>query len=161
MLEQHKDVWNKRESPFAPSSGPRFYKFFVQYQANVVKYHLRKDLREAAGLGSPPAIFTTNSSESINAMLKSKVNYKQHEWPQFNEQLKQLVEGQRDEVIRSLSGRGQYRLCAQFNYFSTSILEWSKMRPDQRKRIISQFDSASQHRKITGLGHTHSTLTLR
>ena len=56
MLEQHKDVWNKRESPFAPSSGPRFYKFFVQYQANVVKYHLRKDLREAAGLGSPPAI---------------------------------------------------------------------------------------------------------
>ena len=96
MLEQHKDVWNKRESPFAPSSGPRF---FVQYQANVVKYHLRKDLREAAGLGSPPAIFTTNSSESINAMLKSKVNYKQHEWPQFNEQLKQLVEGQRDEVI--------------------------------------------------------------
>ena len=42
-------------------------------------------------------------------MLKSKVNYKQHEWPQFNEQLKQLVEGQRDEVIQSLSGRGQYR----------------------------------------------------
>ena len=79
----------------------------------------------------------------MNQLLKSKVNYKQHEWPQFNEQLKQLVEGQRDEVIRSLSGRGQYRLCAQFNYLSTSILEWSKMRPDQRKRIISQFDSAS------------------
>ena len=41
-----------------------------------------------------------------------------------------------------LSGRGQYRLCAQFNYLSTSILEWSKMRPDQRKKNISLFDSA-------------------
>lgn len=60
---------------------------------------MRKDLREAVGLGSPPAIFTTNSSESVNAVLKKKVDYKQHEWPRFNEHLKEVVEGQRDEVI--------------------------------------------------------------
>ena len=64
MLEQHKDVWNKRESPFAPSSGPRFYNFFVQYQAKVVKYHLRKDLREAAGLGSTPAMLKSSQLQT-------------------------------------------------------------------------------------------------
>ena len=103
---------------------------------------MRKDLREAAGLSSPPTIFTTNPSESINAVLKKKVDYKRHEWPKFNEHLKQLIEGQREEVIRSLSGRGQYWLCAQYVYPSTSILEWSKMRPDQRKKIIADFNSS-------------------
>ena len=136
-------MWNERETPFAPSSGPWFHTFFTRYQAEVVKYHMRRDLKEAAGLGSPPAIFTTNPSESVSAVVKKKVDYKQHEWPNFNKQLKQLVDGQRDEVIRSLSGRGQYRLCTQFNYLSTSVLEWSKMRPDQRKKIIADFDSAS------------------
>ena len=45
-------------------------------------------------------------------------------------------------MIRALSGRGQYRLCAKYNYLSTSILEWSKMRPEQWK-IIADFDSSS------------------
>ena len=127
MLLHLKKLWDEREAPFAPASGPRFYTFFQRYQADVVKYHMRKDLREVAGLGCPPAIFTTNPSESINAVVKRKVDFKQHEWPNFNSQLKQLVEGQREEVIRSLSGRGQYRLCTQFSYLQTSIVEWSKM----------------------------------
>ena len=103
MLQQLKDVWDEYEQPFAPASGPQFYSYFIQYQADVVKCHMRRDIREAAWLGSP-AIFTTNPSESVNAMVKKKVDYKQHEWPKFNEHLKQLVEGQRDEVIRALSG---------------------------------------------------------
>ena len=41
-------------------------------------------------------------------------------------------------MIRSLSGRGQYRL-----FLSTSILEWSQMRPEQRKKVITDFDSSS------------------
>ena len=93
----------------------------------MIKYHMRRDLREAAGLGSPLAIFTTNPGESVNAVLKKKVDYKQHEWPKFNEHLKELVEGQRNEMIRSLSGREQYRICARYSYMSASILEWSKM----------------------------------
>ena len=97
----------------------------------------------ASGLGSPPTIFTTNRSESVNAMLKKQVDYKQNEWPKFNEHLKQLKQEQRDEVIRSLSGRGQYRLCAQYRYLSTSILEWSKMIPKQRQKIIADIDSSS------------------
>lgn len=62
------------------------------YQAEVVKYNMRRDLRESAGLGSPPSIFTTNSSESVNAAIKRKVNYKEHQWPEFNDHLKQLVQ---------------------------------------------------------------------
>ena len=57
--------------------------FLHTYQSEVVKHHICKDLRESVGLGSPPVIFTTNGSESINALIKRKVNHKESDWPQF------------------------------------------------------------------------------
>ena len=101
-------VWDLREKPYAPSSRPRFFHYFVQYQADVVKYHMQKDLRESVGLGCPPSSFTTNASESINAAIKRKVDFKESGWPEFNENIKHFVESQREEVIRALSGRGMY-----------------------------------------------------
>ena len=52
---------------------------------------MHADLRESIGFGCPHKIFTTNASESINAMMKREVNYKESEWPQFNKEIKQLV----------------------------------------------------------------------
>ncbi len=54
--------------------------------------------------------FTTNGPESLNVTIKRKVDYKESDWPQFNEQMKQLFNCQREEVTRALAGRGQYRL---------------------------------------------------
>ena len=99
-------------------------------------------VREAAGLGSPPETFT-NSVESVNSLLKQKVNYKESEWPAFNNQLKELVESQRQEVIRALSGRGEYRLCPEYHHLSVDINEWTRMRPQQRKDVVKAFDNAS------------------
>ena len=62
---------------------------------------MRKDLRESAGLGSPPSIFTTNASESLNAAIKKNVNFRESEWPEFNEQMKRYIESQQ-EVIGGL-----------------------------------------------------------
>ena len=109
-LENCKDTRNTREASNAPARGPRFYSYIVHYRAQEVCYSMCKDVREAAGLGSPPVIFfTTNASESTNTVMKPKVNYKETEWPAFN-QIMQLAQQQR-EVVWSLSGRGQYRLC--------------------------------------------------
>ncbi len=68
--------WNDRERPFSGETGPQFYNHFCRYQADVVCYHMRKDQREVAGLGSPPSIYTTNTSESINSVLKKQVSFK-------------------------------------------------------------------------------------
>lgn len=136
-------VWNLRETPYAPSSGPRFYNYFCSRMVDVVRYSMRKDLRESVGLGSPPAIFTTNASESINSVLKRKVDYKESEWPHFNDQVKELVKQQHKEVIQALSGRGQYRLLQQFSHLSVSAEKWARMRPEQRREIIGRFDKAS------------------
>ena len=93
-IQKCRTIWNAREAPYAPTSGPRFFNYFLRYKSDSVCHSMRADLRESVGLGSPPKIFTTNASESINAMMKRKVNYKESEWPLFNEEVKQLVKQQ-------------------------------------------------------------------
>ena len=70
---------------FSVEDSSSFYSCFSTYQSEVVKHHMCKDLRESIGLGSPPVIFTTNGSESINALIKRKVNHKESDWPHFTD----------------------------------------------------------------------------
>ena len=86
-LERLEDIWNLREKPFCGNSGARFYKYFKQYKADTVRFHMIRGVREAAGLGSPPAKFTTNTSESINKMIKQHVQFKASQWPQKFERI--------------------------------------------------------------------------
>ena len=153
-LEKCRAVWNAREAPYAPTSGPRFFNYFLRYKSDSVCHTMRADLRESVGLGCPPKIFTTNASESINAMMKRKVNYKECEWPQSNEEVKELVKQQREEIIRALSGRGQYRLIEQFSHYSISPSKWAKMRPEQRREVVTQFDKATMKSKRSPPGST-------
>lgn len=70
-LQALEQTWNDRELPYCPSSGPRFYNSFCTYQAEVIKHHMRRDVREAVGLGCPPSVFTTNRSQSLNASINT------------------------------------------------------------------------------------------
>lgn len=80
-----------------------FYDWFVKEKASIFKTSVISSVRIAAGLGSPPAPFTTNVSETVNFILKSKVQYKKCELPQFIEKVESLVLEQQEEVQR-----GQY-----------------------------------------------------
>ena len=88
-------------------------------------------LGASVGLGFPPRIFTTNACESINAVIKRKVHYKETQWPDFNNHLKELLDQQRGDVIPALSGRGQYRLCEPYKRLQIHPQEWVKMTTDQ------------------------------
>ena len=46
--------------------------------------------REAVGLGCSPVPFSTNASESVNAVVKQHVQYKASNWPEFNKKLRKL-----------------------------------------------------------------------
>ena len=141
-LEEPEEHWNTRELPYCSKSArPQFYSHFCSVKANTIRHHMRKDIRESVGLGSPPTIFTTNASESMNAVLKKQVSFKKTQWPVFVKEMKQLVDTQRSEIIRALSGRGCYRLAEGYRQLGVSIEVWSKMRPDQRKKIVQKFES--------------------
>lgn len=133
---------------------------FCQYLQADVCHHMRKDIREAAGLGSPPSIFTTNSSEAINSVLKKQVSFKKTQWPEFVRQMKELVNEQQNEIIRSLSGRGSYRLYESVKHLGVSVEQWSKMRPDQRQKIVQRFKSATIEGSSAGSSRALSTSSL-
>ena len=54
-----------------------FIRWFLSNKLPVIRDTMLKPVREECGLGCPPQPFTTNASESINAILKRKVDYKQ------------------------------------------------------------------------------------
>ena len=64
---------------------PGFYSWFLQYKAKLIRSTMLKSVREQAGLGCPPFLFTTYSSKSVNAVIKSHVGYKSHQLIEFVE----------------------------------------------------------------------------
>ncbi len=146
-LAKCEEVWNAREMPYAPLGGPRFFDYFRRYKSSAVCYTMRRDIRESVGLGSPPEIFTTNASESINALMKRKVDYKESEWPHFNAEVGEVVKQQQEEIVRALSGRGQFRLLPQFSHYSVSATTWTRMKPEQRREVINKFSKATMKSK--------------
>lgn len=102
-----------------------------------------KSVREAAGLGSPPAIFTTNTSESLNKVIEQHVHYKSSQWLDFNDSMRSLVAAKREGVIHALSDRGLFRLRLQYAHLGIDPMTWQRKRPDQYKKLIRCFDECS------------------
>ena len=72
------DIFMKKWDNMEAEDGPlrKFGKWFYLYKSIIVKNSMLKSVRRKAKLGDPPSHFTTNGSESINAVLKNKVDYK-------------------------------------------------------------------------------------
>jgi len=84
-----------------------FFDWLSQYKVENIVCGMLKPVRREAGLGNPPLPFTTNASESVNAMLKRKVDYKKNELHVFINHLQQVVDEQEKEVERAVISRGK------------------------------------------------------
>ena len=89
-LNTIKEKWRNHD----PLKSDRFCNWFVRYESVVMKETMLKPIRQAAGLGNPPEQFSTNASESVNAVLKAKVDYKRSELPSFIRKFEELVKDQ-------------------------------------------------------------------
>ena len=152
-----KNIWEAREKVYLQPGQDSFFEYVMRYYAEVISTTMLRGTRISVGLGLPPTIFTTNSSESLNAALKRKVDHKETEWPQFNDTVKQYISGQRDEVLRAISGRGEYKISQEYDSLLVSPQEWTKMTPDQRKCAVKKFDSAKlKHIEVAETGASTS-----
>ena len=89
--------------------------WFKRYKCDVITNSLLRPVREQAGLGCPPVPFTTNASESVNVLLKNKVDYKRSELPEFLKKLKEVINEQDEELSRAVIGKGKYEIRPGFN----------------------------------------------
>ena len=96
-------------------------------------------IRQKAGLGCS---FTTNASESVNAMLKMKVDYKRNDLPVFLDKVKELSQEQDEEIKTAVIGRGKYVVNSEFKKFVKTEEEWFvKMKEAERVRHLQRFSS--------------------
>ena len=96
-----------------------------------------KPVRTKAGLGSQPLQFTTNASESMNAVLKRKVDYKKSELPEFLDELRKVIDEQEHELERAVINKGKYQLGVQHRKLEILESDWfMKMSIAQRESHI-------------------------
>ena len=95
------------------------------------------------GLGNPPSMFTTNASESINVLLKHKVDYKKHQLPDFIDKVGELVAEQKQEVERAVVNRGKWRFRSQCQFLQVQESVLFTMNAQQRQNHLSRVHSIS------------------
>lgn len=94
-----------------------------------------KDVRARNGIDS---IFTTNSSESINAALKRKTNYKALELQEFVNTMKEFYENQDETVRSSFVGDSDHILAEAFKEFEIGE-SYYRLSADQRMKHEQKF----------------------
>lgn len=135
------ESWRNAETS-SSSDIDKFIDWFVANKVKVIRTMLRS-VREDCGLGNPPSVFTTNASESINALLKHKTDYKKHQLPAFIEKVKDLIDEQLHEVERAIVGRGKWRFRPQYKFLEISESVWFTMTAQQRQKHLSRVHSIS------------------
>ena len=120
-----------------------FFDWFLKNKVNVIKNSMLRPVCEEAGLGSPPVAFYTNASETINATIKAKVQYKRNELPQFISKLRELASEQQQEVEKAVIGRGKYKLRQDYKHLEVSETKWFAMSRDQRSKHLKKISTIS------------------
>lgn len=99
--------------------------------------------RQRAGLGDPPS-FTTNASESMNALLKNKVDYKKNELPALLDKLKEVIDEQERELERAVLDRGKYKFRPECQYLVKLESDWFlRMLASQREAHLKKVAKAN------------------
>ena len=88
-LELLQGKWAKHKDE--ESKVQQFCAWFTKNKVDVMCHSMLRPVREDAGLGCPPEAFYTNASESVNNVIKRKVDYKRSDLPQFILKLKELA----------------------------------------------------------------------
>ena len=78
-LQNCEEAWNARELGHQCPRQVQFFEYLVNHYSSIFENTILKNIRSDVGLGFPPNIFTTNSSESLNAVIKKRLNYKESE----------------------------------------------------------------------------------
>ena len=81
-----------------------------------------------------PASFATNACESLNAMLKCKVNYKKNKLPAFVDHLKSLIDEQESWKGLLLE---EGNITSEENFQHLQVEVWFRMSRDQHLKKVA------------------------
>ena len=120
-----------------------FPAWFQEYKAGNIADHLLRPVRIAAGLRDPPVSFSTNASESINSLLKSKTNYKRHQIPAFIDKVLEIYDDQDKELERAIVNRRKYQFQPEYKNLQVDEFDWFLKTPEERHHHIQKVYNAN------------------
>lgn len=74
-LLQLETKWTGLELSIHPGCDPCFHNWVLRNEASVMKTSMISSVRQRAGLGCPPAKYTTNRNESMNRVAKDYADH--------------------------------------------------------------------------------------
>ena len=128
------------EKSIHPQHAPSFYEWLVRNEVEVMKKSMIASVRQDAGLGDPPAQYTTNRNESINRVAQQycRTDCIYSTWVQLSDKLYDLVINQHKEVEKAIYGMGEYKFKESYRHLEIESARWFKMTPDQRRNTIQK-----------------------
>ena len=117
------------------ATAPGFDKYFKD---RIIPL-LRSNFSATTNAGSTLTNWTNNNCESVNAILKHKINWKAQPLTLLVQKLYEVVKSQHHDVTLALTGQGDYILSHQFKPFQIPIDIWASITQDKRDRHYNKF----------------------
>ena len=96
-------------------------------------------VRQQAGCKDPSALFTTNSSEPLNHIIKVEIEWNESQLPQLIEKLKSISDGQVSKVESAVVERGEWHFTSQYADMIIPEKCWfSQMSDSAKKQHMSE-----------------------
>ena len=90
---------------------------------------------DAKQVKNPSCVFTTNSSESINRVIKLEVEWRESQLPQLIESLKLISSDQNAELEKAVVNRGEWQCTQQHTGLTVSESRWFSQMSEAVKKL--------------------------
>ena len=124
-LQRLKVKWNNLEKSCTPSEGePQFHTWVCHYKAEEIMKCVLPGARRREGCKDPTSFFTTNSSESLNHVIKQEVEWKESQLPQLIQSLKSIANDQICQLEKAIVGWGEWHFTPQYSSLVVTESHW-------------------------------------
>ena len=138
-LNRLKCQWNNLErSCSSGNTDPEFHSWFCKFKAEDIVNCCLLAIRVKAGADSQH-LFTTNSSESLNHVIKAEVEWKENKLPTLIMHLNKIAMQHQAEMEKAIICRGEWCLCSQYTSLQVSESVWfSRMKQDEKQKHLKK-----------------------
>ena len=141
LTESIKDKWNSIKLPNLTASieGPSFHSWSVKNIRPYMGKHMVTNIRERNAISCD---FSTDQSESLNAKLRRKTDYRANELELFLRIVKDVYDTQEEENRQAFISEGDFEMSDFFRHFSKGE-SYNLLSTKQRKSLENSFYKAS------------------
>ena len=105
----------------------------------MIVQSMLKEVRRHAGLGSPSTAYFNNIPESVNAIIKHGVQFKESEMSKFCQEMSILLLHQKEDVESAIMNHGPYCLAPKFSHLEVLQDEWFQKNTNQKEACMKKF----------------------